>query len=122
MRFLREYAGFSCRQPVAVAEALFSGLSEAYSQRDYDRIAHLLLGLHSELIHAYYGNNGNRDSHLFSETREGVRVYACRKVLEDKEIGGCPGRGRGSRERGSDLAMPQGIGGAGARVTMGGMG
>ena len=53
IRFLREYAAFSCRQPVAVAEALFPALCEAYGKSDFDRVGHLLLGLHSEMIHAY---------------------------------------------------------------------
>lgn len=50
MRFLREYATFSCRQPVAVAEALFHSLLKAYAEQDFDRVAYLLLALHSELV------------------------------------------------------------------------
>ncbi len=53
IRFLREYAAFSCHQPLAVAEALFPALCEAYGKSDYGRVGHLLLGLHSEMTHAY---------------------------------------------------------------------
>jgi len=50
IRFLREYAAFSCRQPVAVAEAIFPSLLKAHSDQDFDRVAYLLLALHSELV------------------------------------------------------------------------
>ena len=53
IRFLREYAAFSCRQPAAAAEALFAGLFDAYWARNYDRVGYLLLGLHAEMIRAY---------------------------------------------------------------------
>lgn len=48
--FLREYAEFTSNGPIAIADALFEALSRAHAEDDYERVAHIQVGLHAEMV------------------------------------------------------------------------
>ena len=50
VRFLKEYADFSCRGSFAIAEILYNAISSARQMGDYAIVAHSLAKLHHEMI------------------------------------------------------------------------
>lgn len=48
--FLREYAEFTSNGPIAIADALFEALSRAHAADDFERVAHIQIGLHAEMV------------------------------------------------------------------------